>query len=988
MAYIYGGDKVEVTYQLGPFWALVIGAMADYEIVKSTEESALAKAFAIQKEVTRSSPNPFLKELYPGYEAAFLATTAQTATMGTFAAVLTAGAIAFVAMKRWTVGQKLENTGETWPNRARFRIKYGNEGESFYTTDIFLYGVATSPYRKDVKIYLPPNPSRKNRVIKVYRLNYERNPVKEGEMAARYKDKMSLAAITEIVPTQLNYSNSVVIGTRVNARDVPSIPQRNYNLKLKKVAIPNNYNPETRKYSGNWNGLFLGQGNGSDRVAAKNKRWTDNPAWCLHDLIENQRYGVGKFGIKPEHIDKWTLYKIAKYCDQPVSTGYSSKFPKRKFKNIGGGAIQIEGIDRVTFVKEFSHAGKELALFFSNGERESIEISDVIRTGKKIKLKYDPAEADGECAVSIDYPLVEPRYTLNAMLLNSQNAFKLINEFASIFRAYAYWSGGAINFFQDEKKDPVMLFSNNNVSEEGFAYSSTPRSSRTNSCKIKYINKYNGYSPKMAYSEDRTSIQNNNIIEQTIDGFGITSPGQAKRASDFIVKTANLETEAVSFKTSSVGSYLRPGDVVNVLDDKRTIGRFGGKIIDISVSGDGKAAEIDIDFPIRTLIDEDNKDTWKNITIYDISGNQTIDSLNSMGEVSDEQISDMRASQIGQYVVSKISNNDTKLKLVNNPYSYITGQYTWTEALLDARSRGGMVAAINNDTDQALVQAVLPRNETGWIGGYNMESPPPEEFVWTQPQGCKDNAITYFSWAEGFPRVGDPIEVDEINGDKIIETDNLGPEIRRKDGPFDLITDAENVYGNCIAVSGSYDKEIHGDWVTLPTEEKIGYVLEGQIDETLLGLHDVDGTTFALEDSVNLAIPKSYKIMNIAEESPGVFAVQGMEYNAEKFENIESDASLEPPSSPVIFTEEALDAPQFVNLSAMGGSNGVLRLEAEWPRVVGAASYRAQFFNGNVLLATKYVNNDPDNEMQKASCGGDNIIEGGNYYVRVYSMVT
>ena len=67
-------------------------------------------------------------------------------------------------------------------------------------------------------------------------------------------------------------------------------------------------------------------------------------------------------------------------------------------------------------------------------------------------------QQNGVCAVEIDYPLVEPRYTLNAFLMNSQNAFKLINEFASIFRSYAYWSGGTINFFQDQKKESVMLF--------------------------------------------------------------------------------------------------------------------------------------------------------------------------------------------------------------------------------------------------------------------------------------------------------------------------------------------------------------------------------------------------------------------------------------------------------------------------------------------------------------------------------------------------
>ena len=56
---------------------------------------------------------------------------------------------------RFKIGTKVENSGEFWPNKARFRIKYGNEGESLYSTDVYFYGVASSSYRKDVKIYFP-----------------------------------------------------------------------------------------------------------------------------------------------------------------------------------------------------------------------------------------------------------------------------------------------------------------------------------------------------------------------------------------------------------------------------------------------------------------------------------------------------------------------------------------------------------------------------------------------------------------------------------------------------------------------------------------------------------------------------------------------------------------------------------------------------------------------------------------------------------------
>ena len=147
---------------------------------------------------------------------------------------------------------------------------------------------------------------------------------------------------------------------------------------------------------------------------------------------------------------------------------------------------------------------------------------------------------DGECCLEIDYPVVEPRHTINAVLMEEQNAYTLINEFAEIFRAYSYWADGKIKFFQDGKKDPLMLFNNTNVSEEGFSYSNMPKTNRVNVSKVRYLDKYESYKPKLEMSQDREAINNNNIIEESNEGFGITSKSQAKRLTEFSLKSANL----------------------------------------------------------------------------------------------------------------------------------------------------------------------------------------------------------------------------------------------------------------------------------------------------------------------------------------------------------------------------------------------------------------------------------------------------------------
>ena len=863
LMYVYQGDEIEITYKVGSIFGAIMGGIA-----------ALGAAGALQAFDVVST-------------TAFVAATA--AAIG---AVI--GAI-IGNNSEFTMGTKIENSGELWPNRAKFRIKYGNQGETMYFTDVIVYGLATTAYRKDIRIYLPNNPNQRDRVVKVYKLNRERNAVIEGEQAARYKERMSLAAITEITPVKMNYPNSVVIGTRVNAKDSSSIPKRSYNLRLKKVQVPRNYNSETRKYEGFWDGTF------KDEL-----EWTDNPAWCLYDLISNKRFGVGKYGLKEENIDRWTLYKMAKYCDEIVPSGYSSKYKKRTGKTNGSKLTFSDTGDDFNFNLEFNHPGKYLAIFHEDGSYESIRILSV--QNQELTLAYTPISSSFECAVSIEYPLLEPRYTMNCFIMNKQNALKLINEFASIFRAFTYWSDGAINFFQDEKKEAVMFFSNSNIDESGFRYSSTPKTSRTNTCNVRYMDKYNFYRAKIERAEDRKAITDNTMIEQTIEGFGITSQAQAKRAAEFLIKTANMETELLVFKTSMPGSYLKPGDVIDVLDNKKTVGRFAGKIVDIQLDDRGLYGEIEVDYPIFTFVDNQDQATWKTIEIYAPEGNETVRSLDGSGEVSDIQIDKLRAKQFDEFTVFDLSENGRRMKIYNNLYEYIPASaskkgdgFTWSDALRDAKQRGGKLAEIPNEVSQAIINSTIPRDNTkvAWLGGYNKESPLPEELLWAGDSSC-DSEIKYFNWDKDFPKLSQVLETD-IDNKKM-----------RKDEPKnqDIFLAAEHPeftpQNGFLTIHGSEERTKHGKWRHDFSSAKYGYIFEKVYDDKFERIRDSAGTTFVLNDGVNLANPKQYKVINITEESNGLYAIQAIQYNIDKFDNIEKNISLSVLNSPVVFTDNSI----------------------------------------------------------------------------------
>jgi len=164
-------------------------------------------------------------------------------------------------------------------------------------------------------------PSSTKRYIKVVKLSAETNSVLIN------KD-LSLGKVTEIIDQKFSYPFSAIAGIKLDARSFGSVPERSFDCKLKKVRIPSNYQIKdisssldiryvssatdytTKKqiYTKDWDGTFT-------------YAWTDNPAWILYDLLTSKRYGLGSY-IDESQVNKWELYKIARFCDAVDDEGY------------------------------------------------------------------------------------------------------------------------------------------------------------------------------------------------------------------------------------------------------------------------------------------------------------------------------------------------------------------------------------------------------------------------------------------------------------------------------------------------------------------------------------------------------------------------------------------------------------------------------------------------------------------------------------------
>lgn len=165
-------------------------------------------------------------------------------------------------------------------------------------------GKATSKYQRSYRVALDGNGPWDIRVRRVT----------ADSTSLQIQDKTFWDSYTEIIDAKLRYPNSALVSMRFDASTFSGVPTRAYDLKMKRIQVPVNYDPVARTYTGGWNGTFK-------------TAWSDNPAWCFYDLVTNTRYGLGEF-IDPAQVDKWALYTIGQYCDELVDDGFGGQEPR------------------------------------------------------------------------------------------------------------------------------------------------------------------------------------------------------------------------------------------------------------------------------------------------------------------------------------------------------------------------------------------------------------------------------------------------------------------------------------------------------------------------------------------------------------------------------------------------------------------------------------------------------------------------------------
>jgi hypothetical protein len=352
------------------------------------------------------------------------------------------------------------------------------------------------------------------RYVEVTKLSCETNSVLLSRSVA-------LAKVTEIIPVDLTYPFSAIIGTKVDSRTIEGVPNRTFDCKLKLVKVPSNYFPvanngidkryyntqsefdvatkqERQVYLGDWDGTFK-----------EELQWTDNPAWIVYDLLSNKRYGLGQH-IDESTINKWELYKIGRFCD----------------------AVDEDGI-----------------------------------------FKGVP---DGQGGI-------EPRFSCNVIFSEGEKIYDAINTIVSLFRGSVYYGNNEINFVDDRPRPAVNLVTNETVKDGSFSYSNNRRDETYNTIEISYKDRFENFLPKIETVENEQDIRERGVFKTRIEGVGITSRAMARRAALHHMFHKIEENQTVNFTAGLPSLLAQPGDLITIEDELKSNVINFGRILSVDV---------------------------------------------------------------------------------------------------------------------------------------------------------------------------------------------------------------------------------------------------------------------------------------------------------------------------------------------------------------------------------------------------------------------
>ncbi len=361
------------------------------------------------------------------------------------------------------------------------------------------------------------------------------------------KREISVEKVSEIINVPFSYPFSAVCGLKLDARSLSEIPARSYDARFKKVFVPSNYFP--LKPNGKDKRYIL-----PTELAAFNALPSDSL-----DRLVYQGNWDGTFKLA------WT--------DNPVWVLFDLLINRR----YGLGNFIVP--DQVNYWELY-----------------------------KIGRFCDAVDSDGKfVGVPAADGGLEPRYGFNGVIADKTNVFEALKSIISAFRGNMFYSNSEINFTNDRQKPIMAFFNNANVKDGVFNYNNDRRDLKYNVIEVSFLDRDDLFKEKIEYVEDPDDIKVRGILRTSAQTFGVTSRAHAKRIGEHILYSTINEDQNVAFVASNEILLCRPGDLVSINDEIKTLKRHVGRVIDIDTGNYTLTTNISLsssDFSSSGLIPE------------------------------------------------------------------------------------------------------------------------------------------------------------------------------------------------------------------------------------------------------------------------------------------------------------------------------------------------------------------------------------------------
>jgi hypothetical protein len=712
---------------------------------------------------------------------------------------------------------------------------------------------------------------------------------------------ISLAKVTEIIPLNFSYPYSAIVATKIDSRTFASIPTRTFDCKLKKVRIPSNYRPSLS--------------NGKDK-----------------------RY----------------YSKVADFNSAPLSD-------KRVYNGDWDGTLSddLQWTDNPAWILYDLLTSQRYGLGQYIDADNDIDIFDLYKIGRFCDAVDDEGYFVG---VPDNAGGLEPRFSCNIMFNEGIKVFDALNTIAALFRGLIYYNNSQINFVDDRPKTPIALFANTNVRDGIFNYTNYRRDEQFNSIEVVYIDRLDNFLTKIEYVEDEDDIRQRGVFKKTINANGVTSRAMARRLGQHLIFQTIKENQSVSFTAGPESLLCKPGDLIIVEDELKSLKSNFGKVLSVNpVAGSIRLNEQFTDGQFNNIL-----------TVYTPTGYATSSETRELGRLNRSRLDRSRfnLTQGG----------------MGNRYDNHTGLYRFS------RYADGF------DDDKIEINQTL-RSQYAFYTGAN------DRFCYYSTQ--------FTGWVLA---TGVPFTNENLYNKFIFDRDADFDIVNRSSGFFYdsnsssgrgemfkasvTSTDASSLFRNVnneelLLTRGLLDSEISltsfpqitSFTVTGVTNYEYGceaFIEKDDINYSLIPFV-AEGSLYRFQRK--FADDQVYKILSIKEENPNEYFLIGTKFNQNKYELIENDKSIVVASATNSYTlNQKIGDKTYLQLRSpiiedliTGKDLLGFYVSGRWRSINNANGYNVELYEPNGTIQAK-------NLIGQSSTGARFNIEGiGNYSYQVSS---